>query len=131
MKLIARALCPLLAHKPKIQNLLRPCIFGSQPAEGSLDADLRRREAAARRLLTRSIMLETSPQPSGRACDVKEQPSARGRLRATGRYATDLDTRHPAIKRRLRPAGRCATDFPGTFSTTGGRRLRHENHPFR
>ena len=37
---------------------------------------------------------ETSPQPSGRACDVEEQPSARGRLRAAGRCATEFAGRH-------------------------------------
>ena len=29
-----------------------------------------------------SVLVRASPQPSGRACDQKEQPSARGRLRA-------------------------------------------------
>ncbi len=29
-----------------------------------------------------SIPFEAAPQPSGGACDVEEQPSARGRLRA-------------------------------------------------
>jgi len=33
---------------------------------------------------------EAVPQPSGGACDVEEQPSARGRLRAAGRTATEV-----------------------------------------
>ena len=45
-------------------------------------------KAAAHSVLSdRSMVLippEASPQPSGWACDVKEQPSARGRLRAAG-----------------------------------------------
>ena len=48
-------------------------------------AGLRRREAAARTVPTDRFQLETSPQPSGRACDIEEQPSARGRLRAARR----------------------------------------------
>ena len=45
---------------------------------------------------------KAAQQPSGRACDAEEQPSARGRLRAAGRKATDLDTRHSTNKKRLR-----------------------------
>ena len=69
-------------------------------------------QAAARRPLAGSN-LTASPQPSGGACDVKEQPSARRRLRAAGRSATDLDTRDYANKQRLRAAGRSATAFAG------------------
>ena len=36
--------------------------------------------------------LEAAPQPSGRACDVEEQPSARGRLRAAGPDGPILQT---------------------------------------
>ncbi len=76
-----------------------------------------------------------SPQPSGRACDVEEQPSARGRLRAASRYATNLagihflhhllllravdvsDVEFAAKRlskdRRLRAASRYATDLAG------------------
>ena len=57
-------------------------------------AGLRRREAAARQSLRDCFLAKKSPQPSGRACDVEEQPSARGRLRAAGRCATELDAKH-------------------------------------
>ena len=79
--------------------------------EDPLDADLRDAscgpsppEAAARRCLTASILLAASPQPSGRACDMEEQPSARGRLRAAGRCATDFTSRHFHPNKRLRAA---------------------------
>ena len=36
------------------------------------------------------ILFEACPQPSGRACDVKEQSSARGRLRAADRSAIEF-----------------------------------------
>ncbi len=73
-----------------------------------------------------------SLQPSGRACDAEEQPSARGRLRAAGRAATDLAGGHfhhqllraaacedrqrrqgaaGLRRRRLRPADPCGIDF--------------------
>ena len=47
------------------------------------------------RPLARSISPAASPQPSGWACDVEEQPSARGRLRAAGRCATDFWQTNP------------------------------------
>ena len=53
---------------------------------GTRTAGLRRAEAAARSVLTDRSKLETSPQPSGWACDVEEQPSARGRLRAAAAF---------------------------------------------
>ena len=43
--------------------------------------------------------------------DASMQPSARGRLRAAGRFATDLDTRHPANKQRLWAADVCDVAF--------------------
>ena len=59
-----------------------------------------------------SILLAAAPQPSGGACTSgptgrELQPSARGRLRAAGRYATELDAKHFATnssKGRLRAA---------------------------
>ncbi len=36
------------------------------------------------------LQIEASSQSGERACDTKEQPSARGRLRAAGRCATDF-----------------------------------------
>ena len=62
----------------------------SGPAGRELRAGLRRTETEARSVLAGSILLAASPQPSGWACDHKEQPSARGRLRAAapfGRYS--------------------------------------------
>ena len=76
-------------------------------------AGLRRPQATARRSLRDRFCCgplgpdgpapTASPQPSGWACDVEEQPSARGRLRAAGRCATDhrKKTRPYSISRRL------------------------------
>ena len=61
---------------------------------GQRTAGLRRPQAAARQSLRDCFLAKKSPQPSGRACDVEEQPSARGRLRAAGRSATELDAKH-------------------------------------
>ena len=47
-------------------------------------------QKARSRAKSASKSSEAAPQPSGWACDVKKQPSARGRLRAAGRYATDF-----------------------------------------
>ena len=61
-------------------------------------------------VLTDRFQPETSPQPSGRACDHKEQPSARGRLRAAGRCATEFAGKHVLYIASscdpLRPCGR-------------------------
>ncbi len=54
---------------------------------------------------------QASPQPSGRACDVKEQPSARGRLRAANRYAIEFAGNHLNQTRRA-AARRCPTASP-------------------
>ena len=54
---------------------------------------------------------EASPQPSGRACDVEEQPSARGRLRAAGHCATEFTSRHFHYNKRLRAADCFAIEF--------------------
>ena len=89
--------------------------FGLQPAkrphEQPRAAGLRRREAAARRRLRRRNLPEASPQPSGRACDQKEQPSARGRLRAANRYAIEFAGNHLNQTRRA-AARRCPTASP-------------------
>ena len=99
----APARCAHSGRKFKIQN----CQSGSSLRRartkwtcGTRVAGLRRREAAARTTSSRShgqhkasttaagrclwhrSLPEKSPQPSGRVCDVEEQPSARGRLRA-------------------------------------------------
>ena len=61
-------------------------------------AGLRCPQAAARTVLTdrpmTSIPHGASPQSSGWACDHKEQPSARGRLRAADRCAIEFAGRH-------------------------------------
>ena len=107
-------------------------------------------QAAARRSLTRSILFATDPQPSGWACnvkelrptdlfkgdsrprparsrggwacDVEEQPSARGRLRAAGRSATELDAKHLGDDRRL-PAAAASYGAAKSKLAEPGRRL--------
>ena len=72
---------------------------------------LRRREAAARRPLPRSIPV-ASDKPAAermglheRPADARMQPSARGRLRAAGRCATELDTTPSATNSSCGPLG--------------------------
>ena len=73
--------------------------IGAQPAkDGTSGCELRAFAAPRLRPANRSAIdscCKTSPQPSGRACDVEEQPFARGRLRAAGRCATEM-TLQPA-----------------------------------
>ena len=64
-------------RKFRIQNGSRAAACGGR-ARLQGTAGLRRREAAARTVLTDRFQLGACPQPSGRACDVEEQPSARG-----------------------------------------------------
>ncbi len=77
----AAAGCRPLPGRAMRQTAMRKPAFGSKPAERthSTGAGLRVREASARRTYVR---FPRGPQPSGRACDAKEQPSAPGRLRA-------------------------------------------------
>ena len=84
-------------------------LLGLQPAENKhvrqRTADLRRpRSRPADLLRGRFQSQEISPQPSGRACDDKAQPSARGRLRAASRCATDFAGKHFHQNQRLRAA---------------------------
>ena len=68
-------------------------------------------------------VVRTSPQPSGRACDVEKQPSARGRLRAADVCDVAFVAKHLGDDRRLRAAGRYATDPDGNFTTNNGHGL--------
>ncbi len=61
-------------------------LLGLQPAEAAHDCKELRASAAPTlrpaRPFQGRFLPKAAPQPSGRACDVEEQPSARGRLRA-------------------------------------------------
>ena len=92
----------------KIQELVRPCIFGTQPAEGALDADLR--DASCGPPLSGGCgppiayaIDHACDQPAAErwACDAKEQPSAQGRLRAADCFAIEFTAKHPSNNRRL------------------------------
>ena len=92
-----------------------------RPHEQPRVAGLRRRRLRPARPFQGRVPPEPSPQPSGRACDHKEQPSARGRLRAADRFAIELDARYPtansdcdpptSVTSNLTPAGFCRYAF--------------------
>ena len=89
---------PLRFHsEPQIQNSrfkIQDYKIGPQPAERTPSSGTNcgppPDEDCGPPIAARLILWNTSPQPSGRACDVEEQPSAWERLRAVGRYRDRL-----------------------------------------
>ena len=106
-------------HKFRIQNSRfkiadRTAACGgharSEPAGRELRASAAPRLRPAD-LLRGRYLHKVSPQPSGRACNVEEQPSARERLRAANRYAIEFAGNHLNQTRRA-AARRCPTASP-------------------
>ena len=115
----AAARCALRAqiHNSKFRIMKSGCSLRSACLQRERAAGLRRPSLRPARPLQGRFLPEASPQPSGRACDVEEQPSARGRLRAAGPAGPVC---WQAFSPQPAAAGRAAADFAGLCLHSGG-----------